>query len=378
MRIGINGFEAVVPRFGYDSKSGLPNRVGSSEFTFQLVSELSRIDNKNEYVIYIPRKPSSDMPRETENWQYKIITSSKLWTIFGLTRELIRRPKLDLFFSPTHYGPLYTPCPEIISILDLSYKYFPDLFKKKDLLQLNIWGKYSLKKSAKALTISESSKRDIINEYGISEAKIKVIPVGIKENLTIMERSEFNKKYNVKNPYILYVGTLQPRKNIVRLVEAFSKISKTQKELELFIVGRKGWNYDEILNSPKKFEVENKVRFLDSVEDNDLPAFYKNAELFVLPSLYEGFGLPILEAMKYGCPVVTSDISSLPEAGGDAAIYFDPENVEDIMQKIVNVLNDKDLKSRMIRRGHEQIKKFSWEKSAREVLSVFEEVKKNV
>jgi glycosyltransferase involved in cell wall biosynthesis len=151
-----------------------------------------------------------------------------------------------------------------------------------------------------------------------------------------------------------------------------------EENLQLVIIGRKGWHYEEILDAPKRFGVESRVKFLENVTDEELPEFYKNCELFVLPSLYEGFGLPVLEAMKHGAPVATSDISSLPEAGGDAAVYFNPEDASDIAGKIEKVLGNDKLRSDMIKKGHEQVKKFSWEKAAKEVLIVFEETAKQV
>lgn len=375
MKIGINGFEAVIPRFGFN-EDGLLNRVGSSEVTFQWLSELSKIDKTNEYVIYLPTEPSSDMPKKREGWLYKILPNKSLWTIFALS-PAIRKQKFDVFFSPTHYGPLFVPCPQVISVLDLSYKYFPELFKKKDLFQLNLWGGYLVKRASKIITISNSAKSDIIREYGISEAKVRVAYLGVKEVSSSKHKvSSMNifEKYKVKKPFILFVGTLQPRKNIVRLVEAFSRI---KSNLQLVIIGRRGWKFEEILESPRKFGVSD-VRFLDNVTDEELPEFYKNAQIFVLPSLYEGFGLPILEAMRYGCPVLASNVSSLPEAGGDAAVYFDPQNVSDIAEKIKKVLSDETLRVKMKKEGFEQVKKFSWEKSARQVLQVLEEVTKPV
>ena len=181
---------------------------------------------------------------------------------------------------------------------------------------------------------------------------------------------DLNKKFGIKRDYILFVGTLQPRKNIERLVEAFSKLKN--KELELVIVGKKGWQYEEILAAPSKFGVSERVKFLDFVENKDLPSLYKNALCFVLPSLYEGFGLPVLEAMKFGCPVLTSNVSSLPEAGGDAAIYFDPTSAEDIAKSLQLVINDEGLRKEMIKKGYNQVKKFSWEKTAKETLKVLE------
>lgn len=374
MRIGINGFEAVIPRFGFEEKTNLPKRVGSSEFCFQLLKKINEIDKKNEYIIYLPQNPTNDMPKENKNWKYEIIPNTKLWTIFGLSKKLAKEKNLDLFFSPTHYVPIFLSCPQIISILDVSYKHFPDMFPKKDLLKLAIWGKFSIRNAEKIITISNSSRDDIINEYKVPKSKVEVVPLGIREiEISKMDKNEFIKKYNLSNPYVLFVGTLQPRKNIANLIEAFSKIEN--KNLDLVIVGRKGWDFENILAAPKKFNIEDKVKFLDNVTNEDLPLFYKNAEVFVLPSLYEGFGLPILEAMQYDCPVVTSKISSLPEAGGDAAIYFDPKNVADIAATIEKVINNKKLREDMIKKGKEQVKKFSWEKSAREVIKIFESIK---
>ena len=150
------------------------------------------------------------------------------------------------------------------------------------------------------------------------------------------------------------------------------------KKISLVVIGKKGWQYEEILAAPGKFAVKDRIKFLDFVPDEDLPAFYHNAICYVLPSLYEGFGLPILEAMQYGCPVITSNVSSLPEAGGEAAMYFDPTSVDDIAHKIDKVAGDKGLREEMKKKGFVHIKKFSWKKSAEKVLSILEkEVQKN-
>jgi glycosyltransferase involved in cell wall biosynthesis len=376
MLIGINGYEAVIPRFGFDPKTGLPRRVGSGEYCFQLLLNLNKIDRKNNYLIYLPQNPAPDLPRESANWHYKIVGPRKFWTIFGLSLEfLLRRSKPDVFLSPTHYLPLFPPKNSAISILDLSYVHFPELFRPTDLNQLTKWTKYSAGKARRIFTISESSKGDIIKEYGIPGYKIAVIYPGIKDtrvNKTEeLKMNEIKEKYGIKKDFILYVGTLQPRKNVVRLIAAFSKL---HKDIDLVIVGKKGWLYEEILAAPKKYGIEEKVKFLDSVTDEDLPAFYQNALCFVLPSLYEGFGLPVLEAMKNGCPVITSNISSLPEAGGEAALYIDPQNVDDIKDKLESVISDDKLRKNLIEKGYGQVKKFSWEKTAKETLNVLTKI----
>lgn len=378
MTIGINGYEAVIPRFGFN-KDGLPNRVGSGEYAFQLLLNLYKIDRLNSYRIYIPslalgsNPQKLGLPQESRRWKY-IALAKRVgpWTITSLAKKLFAdRRELDIFFSPTHYLPLHIPCPSVISILDVSYIKFPKAFKKRDLYQLKLWGKYSINKASKIITISEASKNDIINYYGAASSKVVVVYPGIKD-MDKKVKINIRSKYNIKEDYILFVGTLQPRKNLTNLIEAFSEVR--DKNINLVIVGKKGWMFEEILAAPKKYGVSERVRFIDNVSDEDLPEFYSNALCFVLPSLYEGFGLPILEAMQNGCPVITSKVSSLPEAGGDAALYINPHDSSDITDKLDRVLSDGELREDMVKKGFEQVKKFSWEHTARNVLSVLEEI----
>lgn len=372
MKIGINGYEAVVPRFGFDRKTGLPNRVGSGEIAFETLRELYLLDKKNNYRIYLPTEKTSDLPQERSGWNYIRVEGRTLWTMISLSKKLFAdRGRIDVFYSSTHYLPLYIGCQSVVTILDLSYVHFPELFKKKDLYQLKLWGGYSIKKASKVITISEASKNDIIKHYRVKASKVEVVYPGIKKNQT-SNMNNLKKKYGIERDFILFVGTLQPRKNVSRLIEAFAKIK--DKNTELIIVGKKGWMFDEILKAPKNFGVSDRVKFLDTVPDEDLPIFYKKATCFVLPSLYEGFGLPVLEAMQYGCPVITSNVSSLPEAGGDAALYVDPQSADDIAEKIEKLLGSASLRKDLVEKGHKQVAKFSWEKTARETLKILEQV----
>ncbi len=363
MLIGIDGNEANIKR-----------RVGIGEYSFELLKQFKEFQISNvKFQIYLKDRPREDFPKENESWKYRIVKPRKFWTQIGLPLDLyLHKPRPDVFFTPSHYSPRFSPIPTAISIMDLSYIKFPELFKKSDLYQLVNWTKYSAEKASRIFTISLASKNDIIQEYKLPESRVVITYPGLKQVSSI--------KYQVssmpKRDYILFVGTLQPRKNIVKLVEAFAKIKPKYSNLELIIVGKKGWIYEDILNAPKKFNVEKSVKFIDFVDDLKLADLYKNAKCFVLPSLYEGFGLPVLEAMKYGCPVIVSNVSSLPEAGGDAALYVNPEDVNDIKEKIEKVLSDKNLREQMVRRGYEQVKKFSWEKTARETLKVLEEIVK--
>ena len=361
MIIGIDGNEANVEK-----------RVGIGEYAFELLDNFNKSFNSNlNFIIYLKNKPLPHMPKETNNWQYKIIGPKKMWTQFALPFHLFfEKNKPNVFFSPSHYAPRYSLVPYAMSVMDLSYLYFPELFNKNDLYQLTNWTKYSVKNAKRVFTISNYSRDDIIKKYNIEPEKVIVTYPGIKPVEDIKSRDLNMDKFGIKGDYILFVGTLQPRKNIVRLIEAVSKI----KDINLVIVGKKGWQYEEILSAPKDFNIEDRVRFLDFIEDKDLPMLYKNAVCFVLPSLYEGFGLPVLEAMSYDCPVLTSNVSSLPEAGGDAAIYFNPEDAYDISEKIEKVVSSPKLREEMIEKGRKQIKKFSWKKSAEETLNVLKEI----
>lgn len=358
MLIGIDGNEANVGK-----------RVGIGEYAFELLKEFEKLKRKNiSFRVYLKNNPLEDLPKARKGWEYRIIGPKKFWTQLRLPFELyFGNDKPNVFFSPSHYGPRFAPMPNAISIMDLSFIHYPGLFKKSDLYQLANWTRYSAKRARKIFTISLASKDDIIKEYKLPENRVVVTYPGVKKTL-LMRKDKFN------FDYILFVGTLQPRKNIVRLIDAFSRLAPKHPNLKLLIVGKKGWLYDEILKAPAKFNVESDVKFLDFVEDAKMQNLYKDALCFVLPSLYEGFGLPVLEAMKNGCPVLLSNISSLPEAGGDAALYFDPQDPQDIADKIERVLGDPKLREDMVKKGNEQVKKFSWEKTAKETLKVLEEI----
>lgn len=364
---------------GIDGNEGnVEIKVGISEYAFQLLQQFSQCKAQtSEFRVYLKEKPREDMPEETKQWKYRVVKPAKLWTQIGLPFDLYAHvSKPAVFFTPTHYAPRLSPVPTVISIMDVSYIHFPELFAKKDLYQLQNWTKYSAKSAKKILTISESSKNDILRIYGKADQDVIVTYPGIKEPYRgdVLSMNELQKQYKIPGEFILFVGTLQPRKNIERLIESFSQILPSHQDLSLIIIGKQGWLYEDIIAAPKKFGVEKNVIFLSYIDDQTLATFYKHAVCFILPSLYEGFGLPVLEAMSYGCPVITSNVSSLPEAGGDAAVYVDPLSIEDIAMKLTEVIDNESLRREMIEKGKKQVKKFSWEKTAKETLQVLEAV----
>lgn len=372
MIIGIDGNEANIEK-----------RVGIGVYAFELLWQFSSSKLKvqsSKFVIYLKNEPRDDLPEESENWQYRVVKPGALWTQIGLPFDLyMHKPRPDVFFSPTHYAPRFSPIPTAVSVMDVSYLHYPQLFRAIDLYQLRHWTAYSVKNAAKIFTISKASKDDIMHEYGVPGKKVMVTYLGIKEMDTkIIDKNDLLDKYKISGEYILFVGTLQPRKNIVRLIEAFAKLVKDEKKenLTLIIIGKKGWLYEDILSAPERFAISSAVKFLHDVDNTHLPSFYTHALFFVLPSLYEGFGLPVVEAMKYGCPVITSNVSSLPEAGGDAALYVNPESVEEIQQQMKILLDNPKRRKELVEKGYKHIKQFSWEKTAQQTLAVLNQIRK--
>lgn len=362
MIIGIDGNEANVEK-----------RVGSNIYAFELLKWLHKIDKKNSYLIYLKEKPLDDLPKEGKQWQYRMIFPKRLSTQVGLPLKLyLKSPRPHIFFTPGHYAPRFSPVPIIISILDVSYLLFPEYFRKSDLAQLTSWSAYSIENASRVLTISEATKKDIIKFYGVNPDKIVVTYPGFTP-FTETQNTDIFSKYKIGERYCIFVGTLQPRKNLIRLLEAFHKLN--EKTLKLVIVGKKGWLYTEIFDKVKELNLDNQIIFLDYVDRFDLYQLYQKAQFFILPSLYEGFGIPVVEAMAAKVPVVVSNVSSLPEIVGDAGIFVDPYSVDDIARGIREAINlDETTRNSIIKKGLERAKQFSWEKTARETLAVLEEV----
>lgn len=369
MLIGIDGNEANVEK-----------KVGIGQYAYNLLSRIRTI-GKDDFCVYLKDQPRDDMPKPGKNWNYKVAGPKFLWTKFALPLNLFRSSrKPNVFFSPSHYSPSYCSCPTAISIMDLSYVYYPQMFKKKDLYQLTHWTKESIRRASVIFTISNFSKKTIVDYYKVSQNKIIVTYPGINEkifNNVLMKKEELNKKlanYGINKEFILFVGTIQPRKNIVRLISAFEKIAEKRKDLLLVIIGKKGWLFEDILKHAQKLVERKKIMILDYVMDNDLPLFYKSAQCLVLPSLYEGFGIPVIEAMSIGCPVIASNVTSLPEIIDDCGVLIDPESIDSIESGINKILTDDSFRNELIQKGLKRAEQFSWIKCANDTLTVLREI----
>lgn len=284
--------------------------------------------------------------------------------------------KPDVLWMPMHSLPYFRSrkTKTVATIHDLAFKFFPDHFPKKDLRRLNWFTDYAVRSADRLIAISHSTKNDILKLYpGLREEKIKVIYHGYDKNLFNKNVSEeqikkTNTKYQIPNTkYIIYVGALQPRKNLNVLVDAFEllKRDKAHENLALVIAGDLGWMYEEFLKRSKNIPG---ITVTGKFKTEDLPALLAGAEVFVLPSLYEGFGLPILEAMACGVPVVAADNSSLAEVAGDAGVLYKPNNAKELEKSLREILGSAALQNQLKEKGLERAQHFSWEKSARETL----------
>lgn len=385
-RLAIDGNEANVP-----------NRVGSNVYAYEIIKALYQItqNNKNyQITVLLSSDPLADLPAARANWHYQKITPAKFWTQFGLPIHLfLQKNKYDVFYTPGHYGPRISSVPFVSSVMDLAFLHFKDQFKKSDLWQLTRWTKYSVKNAAQVIAISEYTKQDIIAQYHKKPEAIKVVypAVDSSTHLSLPKTVKaVRRRFKLKYPYLLYVGTIQPRKNLINLIEAFEDLSrrliaKPKKSLvkqpmsllQLVIAGKIGWLADDILARIEASPFKKQIVLTGFVDEATKQILYENAEASVLIGTYEGFGIPALEAFKFGCVVVVANNTSLPEVVGEAGILVDPYSIESIAQGLLTAFTLKAaVKAKLKKLGREQLKKFSYFTSAQQVLEILTDLAK--
>lgn len=375
-------------KIGIDIRMMYSDTRAMRRYLQNLVKNIALLDNKNEYFLFTDDKNSVEKSNFGKN--FKIIFLKRyfhndFWANFTL-RNKVKKINLDLFHFPTGTSWFYPACPTIVTIHDLILKSFPEYFFSNKLKLLKykflLW---SIKKYTKIIiTDSEFSKKDIVSELNLAENRVKVVPLGIEESFCQIYQDfaivEVRKKFNITKKFIMFVGGLDFHKNVIGLINAFKKFIDAGKlDYQLVIVGAKGYGRvgnvaQEAKKLIKELNLERNVIFTDFVEDKDLVLLYNSADLFILPSLKEGFGLPPLEAMACGCPVIVSNSSALPEIVGDAAVLFNPYDTQDIANKIYKVLSDENLKNKLISKGLQRVKDFKWDKTASKMISIYEEV----
>ncbi len=370
------------------SQITIHERAGTGNYSYYLARALSTVDSKNKYIFFFRETPSIEIKREIfegkPNLSFKILSWPFLWTHGALARETFSG-EFDLLFMPYPVIPLVRnrSLKTVVTFHDLGFKYLPEYNKFPQRYLLKMIPRFAANRADRVVAVSRATKNSVVGKYGIDPHKVSVVYEGVDINKfqgldnKIQEKKgkKVKNKYGIGGDYILFVGTIQPRKNLERLVAAFSKLKKTKNtklsKLDLVIAGKRGWLADKIYSAPSRYGVGASVKFLGRVPDDDLVVLYQNAECFAFPSLLEGFGLPVLEAMAAGTPVVTSNVSSLPEVGGDAAFYVDPRDVEGISSGLREVLINTKLRKSLVRRGLSRVSEFSWENTARSLIEVF-------
>lgn len=268
----------------------------------------------------------------------------------------------------------------VTTIHDMAYKAFPETLKRKTLHMLNLSMDRSCRRADKIITVSNFSRDEIVKYLGISADKIVVVPNGVDlskfhPSYSLDEITSTKNKYGIKGDYFLYLGTLEPRKNIERLIKAYDLLKKRLGSIpDLVVAGKKGWLYDSIFEVVNSLNLNNNVFFTGYVDEKDGPLLMNGATAFAFPSLYEGFGLPPLEAMACGTPVITSNAASLPEVVGDAAVLVDPYSIDSIANAMEDLLKSPTLRTKLIDRGLKRASMFTWDRSANIILDVYEQL----
>ena len=364
------------------SRAARAERTGTEAYSFHLIRALLDAAPQHRFRLYSDRT----LPRElaAPHAEPRVRPFPRLWTHVRLSAEMLTGPP-DVLFVPAHVVPLIHPR-TVVTVHDLGYRYFPQAHPLLARLYLDLSTRWSVCAAAHIIADSRATQEDLVRHYAVPRARVTVAYPGRDESVgrigdpAVIEA--VSRRYGITSDYALYIGTLQPRKNLVRLVQAFSKLNSQAPEraggklsnLTLVLAGSQGWLYDEIFAEVKRLGLEGRVLFTGRVADEDKAALMSGATMLVFPSLYEGFGLPVVEAMQCGTPVICSNTSSLPEVAGDAALLVDPLDVDALAQAMLRLIQDADLRRTLTERGYVQARKFSWQACASGVLSALESV----
>lgn len=380
-------------KIGIDGRSLKTSRA-IFRYTKNILNNLSLIDKDNEYFLFVEggeELANLNYLNLSLNWRLVKAPTKIVFRDHFFFYDFLKRFSLDLFFHPDNTEFLNCLPRSVVTIHDLIPYRFPELSlsanplkRLRQNLYLNLQKRALNNSSRFVITVSENSKNDIIGFLGISSDKIAVIPEAVEPNFRPSSQNEIlevKNKYRIEGEYLFCHSSFSAYKNLIRLIDAFALIARDFPNLQMVFGGHvsdsdwQGKNYyRRLVSKITSFGLSNKVIFTDFVPEEILPALYSGAKIFVYPSLYEGFGIPILEAQACDLPVVTSRTSSLPEVSGDSALLADPLDMADIAEKISSFLRNENLRLNYVGRGRENVKRFSWQKSARETIEVFRKV----
>jgi len=366
-------------RIAIDAHSVGAGVAGNESYATNLIEALAEIDSVNSYTLYVTRDEA--VKRFRNRWPNftvrKTLPHTPLIRIpLTLSAELRKHPVDILHVQFT--APPFAPCPFVVSIHDLSFEHLPETFNRRSRAQLRLTVRRSARRAARILALSEHARSDIIETYGISPELVTAVPLAAANHFQrvddIRELQRIRHTYGIEQEYILSVGSIQPRKNLNRLIAAHASLLRTRAPgsvPQLVIVGKNAWLYGETLRSIEKLRSGASVIVTGYVPEGDLPALYSGALCFVYPSYFEGFGLPPLEAMKCGAPVIAGNRASLPEVVGDAGLLVDPFNIDAIAAAIGTVIDSPNLRSKLRAKGLNRARLFDWRETARRTLEVY-------
>ncbi len=360
------------------SRANKSNKTGVEWYSYHLIQELKKITPDDvQVLLYTNEKLTDGLENCPPNFKEKLLNwpPQYLWTQIRLCWELFFRAP-DALFVPAHtipFWPINRKTKVYVTVHDVGFKRYPNLYKKIQYYYHDLTMRVIRRRADKIITISEFSKAEIMNYYQVPADKIVVIPLGYdqdKYNDTITDNQSVLEKYKITQPYILYVGRLEKKKNIGNMVKAFAYAKALNHDLKLVLAGNAGNEYEAIKNIITEYKLEAEILLPGYIAEEDLPVVIKMAKIFLFPTLYEGFGLPILQAMAVGTPVITSDQEPHRSIAGHAALLVDPRNSEYMSQQINKLLKDHDLSAEFTSLGKRRVKDFSWEKTAEDTLAV--------
>lgn len=365
-------------KIAIDIREAGGEKAGKGWFTFHITQNLLKLDQKNQYILYV--KDGIAGFNQFKNAQIKQIKGRGIFWHTNVMKD-IKKEKVDIFFAPSSYIiPALLPksIKTVLTVHDLVAFLFPETHNKKATFIEKLFLKRALKRATHTITISENTKQDILNKFKYDKHRLSVIHIAGDESYKSVKKeslTDFIKKTNLPEKFFIAVGTLIPRKNYLNLIRAFALISKEYPTYHLMIVGGKGWQYEEILSLVRENYLNKKVHLLGYLSTTSIRNLYNFTKALVFPSFYEGFGIPPLEAMKCGCPVIASFTSSIPEVVGDAALLINPENPMEIAGAMKKIIEDEDLCENLKNKGLTRSKKFSWKNSAQKLLEIFNNLK---
>ena len=363
---------------GIDASRTVSNRrTGTEAYAWQLINALIHHTAQSgwQLKLYFNQPPSPTLFPQAEHVTHVVIPFPRLWTHLRLGWVLRRQPP-SLFFTPSHVIPIGYKGETVATVHDLGYAFFPEAHTAWQRAYLNWSTRHNARLSHTVIAVSQATKDDLVGLYGVTAGKIQVVHSGLNVSSPAqnLPTDEILARYGAKPPYLLYVGTIQPRKNLERLVEAYALLSPPRPQL--LLAGKKGWYVQQILQQIERLssDVRAGIHLPGFVAEADKPTLIAHASALLYPSLYEGFGFPVLEGQACGTPVLTADNSSLPEIAGDGALLVDAEDVQAINAGIHQLLTDTSLRQKLITNGYANITRFRWEQTAARVWQILQQV----